>query len=490
MYTKLSQHNFKKGKFISPLNDIPNMKSLNDYETWFYGRLPEYLWIGLILNKLGRKEGLKSIYNIITKLREIAPEMQYPKLSSILMLDDMKQTDLFTTINAQVAKGILSPLTLIFTVSEHPVFASAFYDNVSVADRQNELIKAMNPIMGHQTNEATDIRFICLWFNVISGGLKLPKAMIEELAKYPRLNHDSEEMRIIRPMIRSCELSLGAISNFTQEEVPNKDFIDKFWRCVSSMTDCDLRAIKFPIEENDISLYKEYLYEIVAYLNELYKNSNPLEEKMSVILGIVTYSYKRFMEVCDYKLYNSISGRGSVRVLIENYIMIKYLLNHESSHENIWRDYKLYGTGLYKLVLTKHRENGIRDSSHFDVPYIEALVSEFWIEDSIDMDTKYFDKHNIRKKAEDVDEKELYGLYYDYDSSYEHGLWGAIRESSLLKCINPSHQYHCVPDIDNKNVLKSVLPDCILVMNKTIKLLDDLYGVPENLLNEVVNFEI
>ena len=61
MYTKLSQHNFKKGKFISPLNDMPNMKPLNDYETWFHGRIPEYLWIGLILNKLGRKEGLKSI---------------------------------------------------------------------------------------------------------------------------------------------------------------------------------------------------------------------------------------------------------------------------------------------------------------------------------------------------------------------------------------------------------------------------------------------
>ena len=45
------------------------------------------------------------------------------------------------------------------------------------------------------------------------------------------------------------------------------------------------------------------------------------------------------------------------------------------------------------------------------------------------MDTKYFDKQNIRLKAESVDEKNLFGLYYDYDSSFEHGLWGAIRES-------------------------------------------------------------
>ena len=48
----------------------------------------------------------------------------------------------------------------------------------------------------------------------------------------------------------------------------------------------------------------------------------------------------------------------------------------------------------------------------------------------------------IRLKAESVGEKDLFGLYYDYDSSYEHGLWGAIRESSLLKCTNPAHKYH------------------------------------------------
>lgn len=124
--------------------------------------------------------------------------------------------------------------------------------------------------------------------------------------------------------------------------------------------------------------------------------------------------------------------------------------------------------GLYKLVLARHRENGALEESHFDEKYIEALVNEFKGEEFIDMDTKYFDKQNIRLKAEDVGEKNLYGLYYDYDSSFEHGLWGAIRESSLLKCNNPAHKYHCVPDVEDEARLKTVLPDCIMIMNKTI----------------------
>lgn len=106
------------------------------------------------------------------------------------------------------------------------------------------------------------------------------------------------------------------------------------------------------------------------------------------------------------------------------------------------------------------------------------------------MDTKYFDKQNIRLKAESVNEKELYGLYYDYDSSFEHGLWGAIRESSLLKCDNPAHKCHCVPDVEDEIRLKTVLPDCIMIMNKTVSFLNEIYGIPQQMLNGVINFEL
>lgn len=64
---------------------------------------------------------------------------------------------------------------------------------------------------------------------------------------------------------------------------------------------------------------------------------------------------------------------------------------------------------------------------------------------------------------------------------------GAIRESSLLKCINPAHQYHCVPDVDNNQNLKSVWHDCVFMMEKTLSFLDDIYGIPEELLSEVIN---
>ena len=106
-------------------------------------------------------------------------------------------------------------------------------------------------------------------------------------------------------------------------------------------------------------------------------------------------------------------------------------------------------------------------------------------EEFINMDTSYFDKKNIRDKAMAVDEKELFGLYYDYDSHFEHGLWGAIRESALISCNSPAHQFHCVPDALVAQSLPSVWHDCKFVMGKILAFLDEQFSIPNKLLEKV-----
>lgn len=68
-HIKLSEHIFKKGKFITPFNNLPMVKEFEDEKSWAYGRMPEYLWIGLILNHYGRDEGLRKSYT---------PYIRYP----------------------------------------------------------------------------------------------------------------------------------------------------------------------------------------------------------------------------------------------------------------------------------------------------------------------------------------------------------------------------------------------------------------------------
>ena len=461
------------------------MHEFEDEKSWTYGRMPEYLWIGLILKYYGRDEGLSKLYRIISALHRLAPELYTARMSQIITLQKDIQKNFYDYIISIGAKEALTPLTIFLTASKAPVFAECFYcTEQSVEYRCETMIQTIRDIMDHQSNESTDIRFVALYFNLLSGKVHLLKNQVDILRSYPTANHSDEIMRIARPTVRACEMM---ILTFEQS---NSTYLKEFWRCISEMTDCSIFTIKFPQEHRNITVYMEKLNNVFNYLSDLFIATEPLNEKMNVLLGIATYSYKRMREIYEHQLFNSISGRSCVRVLIEDYIMMKYLVKNEASHDNIWRGYQLYGIGLYKLVLARHRESGVSKESHFDERYIEILVNEFKDEEFINMDTKYFDKQNIRLKAEDVEEKSLYGLYYDYDSSFEHGLWGAIRESALLKCNNPAHKYHCVPDIEGDTILKSVLPDCVMVMNKTVSFLDEIYGIPEQLLKEVINFEI
>ena len=119
---------------------------------------------------------------------------------------------------------------------------------------------------------------------------------------------------------------------------------------------------------------------------------------------------------------------------------------------------------------------------HFVPPVADVIVNEIMWEEFIDVDLKYFDKLGIREKSIEVNEKYLFDLFYDYDSSFAHGLWGAVREASMLKCDNASHQYHIIPDTHLVQTLPDVKADCYDTMKKLLFLLKQNYDFPEELM--------
>lgn len=481
--SKLSEHVFKKGKFITPWNNA--LGNLTKNQSWNLNRLPEYLWLGLILDKYDRKVGLEKVYLIIKKLQDINSDINAPAFSHILKFSEDDQLKLFSYISQIAGKDSLSPLTLIYAYSDFKQFSRTFVNTNTTPDiRIAKINSVMEKAYDHQSEFATDIRFIVLFFSMMSGNFGMPNEQIDLLLEYPRLDHANEKMRLIRPTIRSAELM---VLNF---ETPDQEYLSFFWERISTMSDCELFTINWPENSENSDAYIELLYEIFQYFTNAFKSTNPLDKKSIVLLGIATYSYKRLCEVHEFKLYNSISARSTVRNIIENYIMMKYLLKNEDTQENIWSKYQMYGIALYKVVVARFRDTEINDeNSHVDYKYLELLVNEYMDEEFLDMDTSYFDKQNIRLKAQAVDEKDLFGLYYDYDSSFEHGMWGAIRESSLLKCNCSAHQYHCVPDFERNVKLKSVWPDCIKNMNKIITIINDIYPLPSILIDEVKKYE-
>ncbi|WP_213809889.1 hypothetical protein [Jeotgalicoccus sp. WY2] len=64
--SKLSDHKFEKGKLITPINTI--VSEMVKEKSWYYGRIPEYIWLGLIISHGERLEQLEKCRQILNYL--------------------------------------------------------------------------------------------------------------------------------------------------------------------------------------------------------------------------------------------------------------------------------------------------------------------------------------------------------------------------------------------------------------------------------------
>jgi len=467
---KLSDYKLKKGILKSPWSEIFNV--LDENESWFYGRLPEYLWIGLIIEHYGRSKSLKILINFMKFIASNIPSITTPAWSIIIAQNDENRNLFFEKLFSIIDKNILMPLTLL-QFDDNFISFIKYYDSFASFESRFETIQLMlGKLCNHQSEDSTDIRYIVLSYAIFSGKLNVQRSQIEQLEKYHKLNHTDEEMRMIRPMIRATELII--IGNISI--IDNFEYLEYFWDCVGKNTNCDCFYIVQ--KEGEKVDYNTYLSEItnkLKYYTELIKIDTN-DEKLFVLTSISVFCLKRFKELIEHNLFNAISGRSILRGLIENYIIMEYLILAENEHSNIWRDYQLYGIGNLNLIIKRNdeQENGYK-SKNINFNYLSLLVNEFIDEQFIDIDLNYFNKDNIRTKSEKTNNKDLYNIF-DYCSNYEHSLWGAIRESTLLKCNNPAHRYHTLPDIDDLQQCSDVWGDCLFIMNKILELLKKEFG--------------
>jgi len=470
--SKLSEHIIKKGQVLSPM--LASLGDILQSSSWGSERLPEYIWMALIHNYYGREQGNRKIKNILFHIIANYSHISSPTFSDIFIINKPFTEKLTKYIASTIDPNVLAPMTALIKQEECPVFYKYFFNpKYSLEDRLDLLTEILKNYSDSHSENATDIRFFPVAFQAKKGILAISRddqIVIDTFNNYYSIPHSSELMRTYRPTFRSMEIMV---------EINDKTFISLFWRRIAGMSECKLMSIKFPENEESYTTFISDTKEAISYLNAKYIVDSAVDKKYSVIVGMTTFAFKTLIETVEHDLSKSVLGRFSVRTIIECYIMLKYLCANETAVADIWGKYQAYGIGKYKLVLLKAREKTIPESSHVSVGLLDVLVNEEILEEYTEIDLRYFDQKGIREKAIDVGEKDLYDIYYDYDSSYAHGLWGAVRESSMLHCSNPAHKYHSVPDGNYNQTLINVLPDCVTVFLKILMLINDIYPLPE-----------
>ena len=70
---ELSKHVRQGDTFYTPFTDPSGLGATLRLSSWAKSWLPEFLWIGLIIQKLGRKKGLENLYLIIEEVMKDLP---------------------------------------------------------------------------------------------------------------------------------------------------------------------------------------------------------------------------------------------------------------------------------------------------------------------------------------------------------------------------------------------------------------------------------
>jgi len=224
-HSTLKQHIHQGKTLTPPMAALPNLQPTS----WLNERLPEMLWAVLLVTHLPRPVMLETF-------REVADYVsQFQDENSI---HDVTHTG-FSRAKAEIVEGLLNVITAtddhrvalspLLLLHQLPAYESwTRFLPAPTRDSWQALMGAVALVLDHQSQEATDCRWVRLMCLVSSGKAVVPPEFVKEIAYYPNYG----DMRQVRPSIRAAEIA------FWERDDTAYDWAEKFWTQCLSDTPC------------------------------------------------------------------------------------------------------------------------------------------------------------------------------------------------------------------------------------------------------------
>jgi hypothetical protein len=384
--------------------------------------------------------------------------------SGLARLDGNHARELIALICADdYARRLLASLNLFRELPARELWEGALTEERGAPDWA-VLEKAVAATLNHQSQEATDCRWLKVMFLVLKGQLKIHHN-VDDLLNYPNV----KDLRSIRPFIRASEISQVAVAEPT-------DWPEKFWRQCLRDTPC------WPLQlSSDNTLNAGTTTAVVtAAKSSLVEHANRCREttatdaKHDVTFGTGLFALNLLQDMLRIGIGQSILGRLGLRTLLECYVTLAYLAKMDSPE--LWNSYRIYGAGQAKLAFMKLDES--QEMPQFvNLETLEALANEDMWQEYISVDLGHWNKSNLRALSERMGIKEEYDKYYPWTSTYTHGHWAALRDSVFTTCGNPLHRLHRIPR-EGTRTLEDVILDACGLVDRILVIINGLYGGP------------
>lgn len=481
--TPLANYKLNKKILTPPMASIPNMV----LQSWSNERMPEMLWAVLIRKKHSDEIGYAIFRELLRWLADNMGEREVNGVThtEIAALEIQLRKDFILKIVELAGTDALKPLLLFDKLPAYDDWSDAVKAERDPETDWDFLAESIADVLFHQTQQATDIRWVRLMGSFLGGKMHMPLEMVEKYNHYP----NKYDQRSVRPGIRSAEMMLDVAG-----ETKISKWSEEFWKMSKEETQCipetiytedDLRKRYESISE-DKKFYDKYLHEFRGeLLDHFFKTSKTtsIDSRHETVFGLALYALDVFIENSILEMAGTTSGRVTTRIIFEALVMLKYLLQKESEGEELWDTYRNYGNGQINLIMRKYEDEEY-SSSMVDLKKIDSIANEDKWSEYVPINLGNWDASDLRTISTYVEMKPLYDKYYPYTSGFIHANWGAVREASFETCMNPLHRFHRIP-LFGLPVMPNVNEDCRQMVNQIGDLLNRAYPkfnprIPEN----------
>ena len=483
-YTSLDRYSRRKKTLTPPLAQFDIRE-----KSWVEYDLPEMLWAVLAIRTMPREEYLSFFKQVSEFSRE------YPEIKDITMtgISNSPINDRFRFLKQlfELEEKLIPRLRAMLLFEDMPGFKE--WGTAIQLKPEDKDIQCLAAAVheAYSSQIATDLQ----WLRLICFKGKRIKFtnnnFEEELKTYPQCNKDHNRTS---SFIRTFWNAMRGIS-------PKTDWSFQFWRqclkytgCLTRINKDYIRKIQWDkkrLQENilggkdklkdaDIEdiISNNKLYIIRAELRKHFLNSENIgqghESKYQVVFAMIFYALDIFATNILYRSALTIVGRINLRIILETYIRLAYMLKEEKNTPKIWFEYKNYGAGRFTSIYKSFRDKTIKPPRLLNASLIELIANEDGWNELRPINYGAWHNKNAKEMSKEIGAEELYNKYYEYLSEYQHAGWGAVRQSSMQICYNLLHKGHIIPT-DNMMLQLSNINDCKIIMNKLLKLVDTEY---------------
>lgn len=477
-HSSLEAHRRQGKQLIAPMMQLPNRQPVS----WLNDRLPEVLWMGLVLEACSRDDALR-VFRLFCESCALyrdheAVQAQWDITFTALstMPANITQNIGAALDHVGVPRSVLSPLLLFPDLPGHERWAVMIpaLPDAKVPDAWQGLALATANLLDHQSQPSTDIRWITIMFKVVLGKVMFRRGADDDFVEALRLYPNHGDMAQVRPSIRSLEIAFR--SGADGQLQPGSDWCQSFWKQAMDRTLC--RPVP-PAELADQSIDRRELASELERARHAVMDhwaqtltTTGLDSRHDTAFGLTLYALACLMEIGMGLNGRIITGRLLVRTLTEIRIILAFL--HCSADPGIWQRFRSYGAGQAKLAFLKYEMAAGDKPGLVTRETLESLANEDLYQEFVNIDLGSWSGSDLRKMAEQSGTKVEYDRYYGWTSTFVHGHWPAVRDAVFATCLNPLHRLHRVP-MPAQRRMEDCARDAVALVNGILATLGEIY---------------